>query len=133
MATSTEFSSEFIAYTQKNSLVGIKAGRTRETFLNIWIVEVDNRFFSRSWNKSDKSWFTEFLRTGVGQIRYGDSVIDVKGKQLPPGDKMQEKIDSAYRTKYNQPENIFYSEGISQPEYAHYTLEFFIDKTKPTT
>lgn len=128
MTTPTEFPSEFIDHTRNNSLIGIKGGRMRETFLDIWIVQVDNRFFSRSWNKSNKSWFTEFKRTGLGQIRFGDIVLDVKGEQVPPEDEVQRKIDLAYRAKYNSPENIFYSEGITQPEYANYTMEFFIDQ-----
>jgi hypothetical protein len=128
MSTPTGFPSEFIAYTRENTLVGIKAGSTRKTFLNIWIVEVADRFFSRSWNRSDKSWFTELMRTGTGQLKYGDKIINLKAKKLPADARVQKDIDLAYRTKYDQPENIFYSEGITQPEYANYTIEFFIDQ-----
>ncbi len=43
------------------------------------MVEVDNRIFARSWNKSHKSWFTEFLTSGCGQIKYGQNIINVRG------------------------------------------------------
>ena len=34
-------------------------------------------------------------------------------------------IDQAYLEKYIQKENINYAEGITQPEYSDYTMEFF--------
>ena len=125
MTTKQNFPADFRDYIKNNTLVGIKGGRVRDSFLNIWMVEVEGRFFSRSWNKSNRSWFTEFLNTGIGQIKFDNKVIDVGGKQLSPDDQLQEKIDLAYLKKYDQQDNIFYAKGITQPEYAHYTMEFF--------
>ena len=116
---------ELSEYLKNNTLIGIKGGREREKFLNIWMVQVGDRFFSRSWNKSNKSWFTEFVATGLGQVKYGENVLNVKGTQLPANDPLQQQIDLAYLQKYDQPENISYSRGISQPEYHNYTMEFF--------
>lgn len=128
MVYSTLFPSDFYDYLNTHSLIGIKGGREREGFLNIWMVRVNDRCFSRSWNKSEKSWFTEFINSGIGQIKYGETIINVRGKQLPPDDPLQKDINMAYLKKYNQPENLFYSEGITQPEYSEYTMEFFIDQ-----
>lgn len=122
------FPKEFSEYLNQNTLIEIKGGRDRDSFLKVWMVQVDERFFSRSWNKSEKSWFTEFLTTGIGQIKFGENIIDVKGKKLPPNDPQQKNIDVAYLTKYTQPENLEYSPGITQPEYADYTMEFIIDQ-----
>lgn len=119
------FPADFRDYLNQNTLISIKGGRKRDSFLNIWMVEVDGRYFSRSWNKSARSWFTEFLCSGTGQLKYGERVLDVLGKQLPANDPLQERINLAYLQKYDQPENIFYSKGITQPEYANYTMEFF--------
>ncbi|MCC8359079.1 DUF2255 family protein [Salinimicrobium sediminilitoris] len=128
MTGQPEFPKDFKNYLRTNTLVEIKGGRERETFLNIWMVQVGDRYFSRSWNRSKKSWFTDIINSGVGQIRYGESILNVNGKKLPANDPTQEKINLAYLTKYNQQENLIYSQGITQPEYAHYTIEFFIDQ-----
>jgi hypothetical protein len=128
MTTQTNFPSDFNEYIKQNNHIGIKGGRERPGFLKIWMVEVEGRFFSRSWNKSIKSWYTTFLSTGTGQIQYGETIINVLGKKLPVNDPLQKKIDLAYRKRYAQPENIFYSDGITQPEYYDYTMEFFIDQ-----
>jgi hypothetical protein len=126
MAT-TPFPSDLFDYLNNHTLVGIKGGRERKGFLNIWMVEVDGGLFSRSWNKSSKSWFTEFQRTGIGEIKYKTKVLKVRGNQLPFEDPQQDKINEAYLKKYDQPENLPYSRGITQPEYRNYTMEFFIE------
>lgn len=120
-----KFPDEFYNYLNNNTLVEIKGGLERKTFLNIWMVEVDNRIFARSWNKSPRSWFTEFIKTGEGQVKYVDNIITVGGKKLDPKDKTQELIDKAYLEKYTQKQNLKYAMGITQPEYANYTLEIF--------
>ena len=119
------FPSEFYDYLKSRTLLQIKGGTERDSFLNIWMVEVEGRVFARTWNKSDKSWFTEFQATGVGEIKYGNYIINVKGKKLDKQDPFNKLIDQAYLLKYSQAENIKYAEGISQPEYADYTMEFF--------
>lgn len=128
MTTTESFPSDFSEYLKQNNHIGIKGGRERSSFLEIWMVEVEGRYFSRSWNRSLKSWYTEFVSTGIGQISYGETIINVRGRKLPDNDPFQEKINFAYRKRYAQPENIFYSDGISQPEYADYTMEFFVDQ-----
>ncbi len=107
------FPKDFQKYVREHTRIGIKGGETRESFLPIWIVEVENRYFSRSWNKSSRSWFTEFLESGVGQIKYEDHVINVQGQKLSSQDPLQQKIDKAYLHKYDQEENLFYSKGIT--------------------
>lgn len=117
----------FHHYLKDHTLIGIKGGKSRNTFLNIWMVEVDNRIFARSWNKSPKSWFSEFSTSGCGQIKFGHQIIDVKGVKLDKNDPLNLLIDKEYLKKYNQKENLKYAEGISQPEYADYTMEFLYD------
>ncbi|MDR5589079.1 DUF2255 family protein [Christiangramia sp. SM2212] len=119
------FPQDFFNYLQENTLIEVKAGRVRESFLPIWMVVVEKRIFARSWNKSDKSWFTEFQYSGVGQIKCGDKVIDIKTSKLNGSDPLNHKISQAYLEKYKQPENIKYAVGISKPEYFDYTMEFF--------
>ena len=45
-----------IQYINSHNLIGIKAGKERETFLEIWMVTVENRIFARSWGFAEKSW-----------------------------------------------------------------------------
>ncbi|MEO6902279.1 MAG: DUF2255 family protein [Bacteroidia bacterium] len=117
---------ELIKYLNGNTLIGIKGGRDRERFTDIWMVNIDDRFFSRSWNRNTKSWFIELVKQGNGQIQFGSKTVNVKGQKVDEGDKIQNKINAAYLIKYNQPENIVYSEGITKPEYSKYTLEFIL-------
>lgn len=115
-----------IKYLNENSHIGIKGGREREKFTDIWMVHIGDRFFSRSWDKSAKSWFTEFVEQGVGQIQFGQNIVNVKGHKVDEDDSIHAKINSAYLAKYNKPQNLKYSEGITRPEYAGYTMEFFL-------
>lgn len=119
------FPEDFYSHLKNNNYTQIKGGIERNSFLEIWVVNVNKRVFARSWNKSARSWFTAFLETGVGQLKYGEKVIDIKGKKLASVEPIQEEINKAYLKRYNQKENVFYSEGITQPEYLDYTMEFF--------
>ncbi len=119
------FPTDFYNYLTNNTLIEIKGGLERKAFLSIWMVTVEGRVFARSWNKSNKSWFTEILKTGIGQIKYGHKTINITGKKLNVDDAVNSLIDQAYLEKYIQKENINYAKGITQPEYSDYTMEFF--------
>lgn len=121
------FPKDFYNFLKENTLVEVKGGRTRPGFLKIWMVEVEGRVFARSWNKSERSWFTEFNNTGLGQIKYGEEILNVKGKKLEKEDPVHQKINEAYLKKYTQPENLKYAQGITKPEYACYTMEFYTE------
>jgi hypothetical protein len=120
-----EFPEDFYSHLKIHNYTEIKGGTERNTFLEIWVVSVNKRVFARSWNKSARSWFTAFLETGVGQLKYDEKIINAKGRKLEVTAQIQEEINQAYLKRYNQKENIFYSEGITQSEYLDYTMEFF--------
>ena len=124
------FPKDFHSFLAENSLIEIKGGLTRPTFLEIWMVETEGRIFARSWNKSERSWFTEFQKTGVGEIKYGDKILQVQGKKVDRDNEINQKISEAYLDKYDQPQNLKYSQGISKSEYFDYTMEFFMIKEK---
>lgn len=121
------YKKELVKYLNENTLVEIKGGTKREKFTEIWMVNVENRIFSRSWNKNDKSWFSDFKNLGVGQIKFGGNIVNVKGIKVDMDDEINDKINLAYLKKYIQPENIKYAEGITQPEYCDYTMEFILE------
>lgn len=117
---------ELIQYLNENTLIEIKAGIDREKFTKIWMVNVEDRIFSRSWNKSEKSWCTESKKQGVGQIKFGNNIVHVKARKVDKNDEINQEINKAYLKKYIQPENIEYAIGITQAEYGDYTMEFIL-------
>ena len=116
------FPEDFYHHLTVNSLTGIKAGSDRTTFLDIWMVNVDGRIFARSWGKSERSWYTTLLQGHSGQIKYRENVIDIVGKKCTDP-LINEQVNSAYLQRYTTPENRPYAIGITQPEYADYTME----------
>lgn len=119
------FPDKFYEHLETANYTEIKGGLDRDTFLEIWVVSVNKRVFARSWNKSARSWFTAFLNTGLGQLKYGDKILNVSGKKLNKDEMIQGKIDKAYVSRYTRKDEIFYAEGITNPEYTNYTMEFF--------
>jgi hypothetical protein len=117
-------SAALIKYLATNNLIGIKGGTNRATFLDIWMVSVGERIFARSWGMSNRSWFTEFVDQGVGQLKFGDQVIDVKGLPLRD-EEMNGLVSQAYKAKYTQEENKPYVNEITELKYNHFTMEFF--------
>jgi len=114
-------------YLQHHTLIGVKSGIHRKSFTEIWMVTVQGLFFSRSWNKSNDGWYGEILKTGSGQLKLNDTILNVTVKKIKKDDAIQPKIDLAYLSKYTQPENVSYAHGISQPDYHDFTVEFFIE------
>ncbi|MBN8684151.1 MAG: DUF2255 family protein [Chitinophagales bacterium] len=117
------FPPDFYEHLQINSLTGIKAGQNRSTFLDIWMVNVEGRIFARSWGKSEKSWFTTLQQEPFGQIQYGDKVLNIRGVKCEDPN-LNRQIDEAYLQRYTTEASRPYAIGISQPEYADYTMEF---------
>ncbi|WP_326982605.1 DUF2255 family protein [Chryseobacterium sp. MYb264] len=116
---------ELLDYIKENTLIGIKGGKSDRAFLDIWMVSVNQRVFARSWGMSERSWFTTFRELGVGQIKFGDQIIDVEGKIIVDSET-NALINKAYKTKYTQKENEYYVEAITEPKYNDYTMEFIM-------
>jgi hypothetical protein len=117
------FPDDFYRYLQEHSHVGIKVGPDRETFLNIWMVEVAGRVFARSWNRSLSGWFGSLLQGQSGAVRYGDQTLAVVGRRPSPSSDLMSEIDQAYLKRFTRPENVPYAEGIARPAYYAYTVE----------
>ena len=112
---------------KNNTLTEIKGGTSHHTFSPVWIVEVDQRLFARSWWQSEHSWFTEILKYGVGQMKIDATIFAVRGEKLDKNDPIHLKINEAYLKKYTKKEDVMYAEGMTKPEYAEYTMEFFYE------
>lgn len=118
------FPEDFYTYLDKHTLIGVRAGMDREKFTKIWMVNIGDRVFARSWYKKERSWFTAFLQVVHGEISYGEKIIKVRGKKLDPKDPLHKKINKAYIEKYTQPGNVKFATGFSDPDYTGYTIEF---------
>jgi len=113
-------------YINTHNLTGIKAGKERETFLEIWMVVVNERIFARSWGLAEKSWYNTFLKEPEGQIRCGDEIFNIKAAVPDDITDLTSKINEAYLTKYNTDSNIEYSRGIIREQHISRTMEFKI-------
>lgn len=127
MNNKKSFPFEFYKFLDENTLVEIKSGKNRNKFTEIWMVNVDQRIFARSWNKNENGWMNDFLKNKSGQIKFGEEILNITVKKLESNDELNQKISNAYLEKYTQEHNIEYAKGISQREYNNYTIEFFIN------
>lgn len=117
---------EVLQYINTHSIIEIKAGEERTTFLEIWMVIVNDRVFARSWGLVERSWYHTFLKDPKGQIRCGEKIVNIKA--LIPEDikELTVEINKAYLTKYNTARNLKYSKGIIQKKHVEKTMEFII-------
>lgn len=122
----SSFKQNILDFINTNNLIGIKAGSARETFLNIWMVVVDERIFARSWGFSERSWFNTFSEDPYGQLKCGDTISDIRAEVPVWNESLNERINQAYLAKYNKGQNSFYAKGIVQPEHVAKTMEFIL-------
>lgn len=115
-----------IDYINSHTLTGIKAGLARESFLDIWMVVVDNRIFARSWGFAERSWYNSFLQDPNGQLKCGERIIPIKALIPTDNAEMTDKINAAYLSKYNSEHNIEYAQGITQSAHIERTMEFVV-------
>ena len=119
-------SASAINYINSNNLIGIRAGKDREKFLDIWMVTVGERIFARSWGLAEKSWFTTFQKDAVGAIKCGDSIYPVEAKIPDDLSVINPKINDAYLAKYNSGANAEYAKGIIEDKHHSKTIELII-------
>lgn len=115
-----------VQFINSNNLIGLKAGKERETFLEIWMVTVDNRIFARSWGFAEKSWYNTFLKDNRGQLKCGETIFDIEAKIPTDLAEIETRINAAYLEKYDSGDNSFYAQGIIKKEHAEKTMEFIV-------
>lgn len=74
----------------------IRAGRTHR-FVDITIVATEGRFFVRQYKFGKKSWYDAFLENPEGQMIIGDTIIDIDGVVPADLDKVNPKVNKAYK------------------------------------
>lgn len=119
-----------LGYIKSHNLIGIKAGLQRQTFIDIWMVVVEDRIFARSWGLAEKSWYNRFQEEPIGHIKCGENIFSIRATIPKDLTELTEKINTAYLTKYNTGHNIEYAEGIVQENHVNKTLEFIVDDSE---
>ena len=117
-----------IEYIKTHNLIGLKAGEYRTTFLEIWMVIVNDRIFARSWGFAEKSWYNTFLSDNKGQIKCGETTFNIKAVIPADLNEISEQINIAYLQKYNNGNNSEYAHGIIKKEHIEKTMEFIINE-----
>lgn len=73
----------------------IRAGHTHR-FIDITIVSTEGRFFVRQYKFGTKSWYDAFLKNSDGQMKIGDTIIDIDGVVPQHLDDVNPKVNKAY-------------------------------------
>ena len=120
-----KFSEEFLKCINETQITSLRAGKGRSKFTGIWMVEVDGRIFGRSYNLSERSWYTAFSNGDGGDLKCGKEIIPVKGLKPADINKITEAINKAYEKKYLvKTYNKKWVDGLCQPERIARTMEF---------
>ncbi|KIA88888.1 DUF2255 family protein [Kaistella jeonii] len=116
-----------LKYIESNNHIGIKAGTERDTFLEIWMVIVEDRIFARSWGFAERSWYNTFVKNPVGEIQCGDEIFKIKAEIPADENGLMEKINDAYLSKYTSTEhNKKYAVRIIEEAHIEKTMEFIL-------
>lgn len=120
-----KFSQEFLKCIGETQITSIRAGKDREKFTGIWMVEVNGRVFGRSYYLSERSWYTALLKGDNGDIKCGKEIVPVKGVKPADLNKIAEAIIKAYENKYLvKSYNKKWVDGFREPERVARTMEF---------
>src|SRR6476660_6201566 len=120
-----KFSKAFLKCINERHINSVRAGKDRDKFTGIWMVEVDGRVFGRSYYGAERSWYTSLLKDDKGDIKCGDEIIPVRGVKLADIKSMNRSINKAYEKKYLvKAHNKKWVDGLSEPERVARTMEF---------
>jgi hypothetical protein len=119
------FSKTFLKCINETQITSVRAGKDRTKFTGIWMVEVKKRIFGRSYQLSERSWYTAFSNGESGDIKCGKEIIPVKGLKPADIDVINGAINKAYEKKYLvRASNKKWVDGLTQPERVARTMEF---------
>ena len=119
------FSKAFLKCINETQITSVRAGKDREKFTGIWMVVVKGRIFARSYNLSERSWYTALSNGDGGDIKCGKEIIPVKGSKPADINSITEAINKAYAKKYLvKAYNQKWVDGLAEAERVARTMEF---------
>jgi len=120
-----KFSKAFLKCISETQITSVRAGKDREKFTGIWMVVVEDRIFARSYNLSERSWFTALSSGDTGDIKCGKEIIPVKGVKPTDIKQLTDAINKAYEKKYLvKTYNKKWVDGLAEPGRVARTMEF---------
>ena len=120
-----KFSKAFLKCISETQITSVRAGKDREKFTGIWMVVVEDRIFARSYNLSERSWFTALSSGDIGDIKCGKEIIPVKGGKPKDIKQLTDAINKAYEKKYLvKTYNKKWVDGLAEPGRVARTMEF---------
>ena len=120
-----KFTKAFLACINATQITSVRAGKDREKFTGIWMVVVDGRVFGRSYNLSERSWYTTLLSGDSGDLKCGKEIIPIKGSKPVDINIITGAINKAYEKKYLvKAYNKKWVDGLCKPESVARTMEF---------
>jgi len=119
------FSKAFLKCIRETEINSVCVGKDRTKFTGIWMVEVEDRIFARSYYGAERSWYTAFLAGSQGAIKCGLAIINVRGEKPADGNVITKAINKAYEEKYAvKNHNKKWVNGLIEPERVARTMEF---------
>jgi hypothetical protein len=119
------FSKAFLKCISGTQITSVRAGKGREKFTGIWMVVVKDRIFARSYQLSERSWYTALLNGDTGDIKCLKEIVSVKGLKPEDIDNVTAAINKAYEKKYLvKAYNKKWVDGLAQAERVARTMEF---------
>lgn len=79
---------------QSKKVHQIRCGDHR--FIDITIVATEGRFFVRQYKFDKKSWYDAFLKHPAGQMKVGDTIVDIDGVVPKDLETVIPKVNKAY-------------------------------------
>lgn len=80
---------------QSKKVHQIRCGDHR--FIDITIVATEGRFFVRQYKFGKRSWYDAFLEHPEGQMKVGNTIVDIDGVVPSDLDEVNPKVNKAYR------------------------------------
>ncbi|MCT4629036.1 hypothetical protein [Winogradskyella sp.] len=79
---------------QRQKVHQIRCGDHR--FIDITIVTTEGRFFVRQYKFGKRSWYHAFLENSQGQMKLGDTIVDIDGVVPKDLETINPKVNKAY-------------------------------------
>jgi hypothetical protein len=79
---------------QRQKVHQIRCGDHR--FVDITIVTTEGRFFVRQYKFGKRSWYHAFLENSQGQMKLGDTIVDIDGLVPKDLEIINPKVNKAY-------------------------------------
>jgi hypothetical protein len=100
---------------------GIRAGDDHR-FIAIWVVEVGNRLFARSWTMKGRGWRAAFLKDPIGAVKVGTRTVKVRAVPVR-SERLKDAVSKAYFVKYDTKSALVYCRGFARGKRRDSTME----------